>query len=68
MLAASWSPGWSAIVGLAIILAVFCFLAVLWSKREWNTRKIRVGMFLEREYKNEENEEDTEILPPERRP
>lgn len=47
---------WPVVTAVAVLLVVICFLAVLWSKREWNTRKIRIGMFLEREYKNEEVE------------
>jgi len=47
---------WTVVVALVLILGVICFLAVLWSKREWNSRKIRVGMFLEREYRDEQDE------------
>ena len=57
MLAFLQDVTWPVVLSLAIILAVICFLAVLWSKREWNSRKIRVGMFLEREYKVEEEVE-----------
>lgn len=45
---------WPVVTAIGVILVVICFLAVLWSKREWNSRKIRVGMFLEREYKTED--------------
>jgi hypothetical protein len=44
---------WAVVVSLVIILAACCFLALLWSRREWKSRKIRVGMFLEREYNGE---------------
>ena len=50
--------GWTAVIVLALLFGVICFLAVLWSKREWNTRKIRVGMFLEREYRTDRPEEE----------
>jgi hypothetical protein len=49
---------WPLVTAIGIILFVICFLAVLWSKREWNTRKIRVGMFLEREYRGGEDQGD----------
>jgi cell division protein FtsW (lipid II flippase) len=55
---------WAVVVSLAVVLAVVCFLAILWSKREWNTRKIRVGMFLEREYHSGEEEPGTPAPPP----
>jgi hypothetical protein len=53
---------WTVVVLFCLIFAACCFLAVLWSKREWQSRKIRIGMFLEREYNNPEKEEP---LPPE---
>ena len=55
---------WAVVVALLIILAVICFLAVLWSKREWNSRKIRVGMFLEREYQLRQEEMEAGSPPP----
>lgn len=68
---AAFDLTWTAVLALALVLAVCCFFAVLWSKREWNSRKIRVGMFLEREYRAEEEEErdegDTLEIPPGRR-
>ena len=47
---------WTVVVLFCLILAACCFLAVLWSRREWQSRKIRVGMFLEREYRDEQDE------------
>jgi len=55
---------WTVVVLFCLILAACCFLAVLWSRREWQSRKIRVGMFLEREYgQGPEVEEEAEPLP-----
>lgn len=56
MLAFLQDVSWAVVVSLVIILAACCFLALLWSRREWNSRKIRVGMFLEREYGVDEME------------
>lgn len=51
---------WPVVVAIAVVLAVVCFLAVLWSRREWKSRKIRMGVFLEREYRNtDQTSEDT---------
>ena len=55
---------WAVVVALLIVFGVICFLAVLWSKREWNSRKIRVGMFLEREYMLKKEREEMEGSPP----
>jgi hypothetical protein len=55
---------WTVVVALALILGVCCFFAVIWSKREWNSRKIRVGMFLEREYQHDRDEEMEPGPPP----
>jgi len=49
---------WTVVVLFCLILAACCFFAVLWSKREWNSRKIRVGMFLEREYSHDDPVEE----------
>jgi hypothetical protein len=54
---------WTVVVLFSLIFAACCFLAVLWSKREWQSRKIRVGMFLEREYNNPE-EMEAGVPPP----
>ena len=54
---------WTVVVLFCLILAACCFLAVLWSRREWQSRKIRVGMFLEREY-GQGPEVDEEAEPP----
>jgi hypothetical protein len=63
---------WTVVVALALILGIICFLAVLWSKREWNSRKIRIGMFLEREYmtrqEEAEDDEDTKNYGPDEWP
>jgi hypothetical protein len=47
---------WTAVLVIFLLLATFVFLAILWSRREWNTRKIRVGLFLEREYREDDEE------------
>lgn len=54
---------WPLVAGLAVILIAVLFLAVLWSKREWNSRKVRIGMFLEREYRGGDDQEDAEVIP-----
>lgn len=54
---------WTVVVLFSLIFAACCFLAVLWSKREWQSRKIRIGMFLEREYNNLKDKEE-EVPPP----
>lgn len=64
MLAVLKDITWHVIVLFALLFAVICFLAVLWSKREWNSRKIRVGMFLEREYLTKEQQEEKKVPPP----
>ena len=61
---------WTAIVFFVLLFGALCFLAVLWSRREWKSRKIRVGLFLEREYRDEPPdipEEDTAEWPSLRR-
>lgn len=47
---------WPVVTAIGVCLLVLCFLAVLWSKREWNSRRIRIGVFLEREYRTEDEE------------
>lgn len=51
---------WPLVSALTVILLAVLFLAVLWSKREWNSRKVRIGMFLEREYRGGD---DAEVVP-----
>jgi hypothetical protein len=55
---------WTVVVLFCLILAACCFLAVLWSRREWQSRKIRVGMFLEREYGQAPEEMEPGVPPP----
>ena len=56
---------WTAVTALALILLVCCVFAWFWSKREWNSRRFRVGMFLEREYKTDDETGDVEDAPDE---
>lgn len=51
---ATWTNlDWLTVLVIAMTFIVVCFLAVLWSRREWKSRRIRVGVFLEREYKDD---------------
>jgi hypothetical protein len=59
---------WTVVVLFCLILAACCFLAVLWSRREWHSRKIRVGMFLEREYNSPEETDQIKAGPPDEAP
>jgi hypothetical protein len=59
---------WTVVVLFLMILAACCFLAVLWSRREWHSRKIRVGMFLEREYNKPDDPVELEVEPPDEAP
>lgn len=49
---------WPVVVLAVVVFTALCFLAVLWSRREWNSRKIRLGVFLEREYLVDGDEDD----------
>lgn len=63
---ALWNLDWVALVALGLILSTCCFLAVLWSRRPWNERKIRIGVFWERQYKGDQIDptlEDTKEWP-----
>ena len=60
--------GWQLVAVIVAALIIGCFLVVLVILREGRSRKVRVGVFVEREYEPDQEpwnvDEDTLELPP----
>ena len=50
---------WPVVASAAVVLAAVCFLVVLSYRQERRNRKIRVGLFVEREYRDRDKTEET---------
>ncbi len=64
MLAATWDLGWETMVALIVAIVVVGFLLMVLLLRNPKGRKMRVGMFLERQNNGEDDvDEDTHEWP-----